>query len=69
MLCGKKYILEVFVGNPTRCYEGFQMAPHVFRNLFDKLKMMKLLRDSRDVSVEGVAMGLSILCHGLRVIE
>ena len=65
MLSGKAYILEVLVGNPSRCYEGFRMKPHVFRNLCDRMKMMGLLKDQRDVIVEeGVAMGLAILCHG-----
>lgn len=32
MLGEKQYILEVLVGNPTRCYESFRMKPHVFRN-------------------------------------
>ncbi|XP_055961841.1 protein ALP1-like [Mercurialis annua] len=69
MLSGKEYILEVLVGNPTRCYEGFRMKPHVFKNLCNRLKMMNLLHDAKDVSVEeGVAMGLSILCHGTRAL-
>lgn len=71
MLSGKQYILEVLVGNPTRCYESFRMKPHVFRNLCDRLKMMHVLQDSRNVSAEeGLAMGLSVLCHkiGQRVV-
>ena len=67
MFSGKAYILEVLVGNPSRCYEGFRMAPHVFRNLCDRMKMLRLLKDQRDVSVEeGVAMRLAILYHGTR---
>ncbi|PIA29519.1 hypothetical protein AQUCO_05900030v1 [Aquilegia coerulea] len=65
ILTGKEYILEVLEGNPTRCFESFRMKPHVFRNLCDRLKMMKVLQDQKDVSVEeGLAMGLAILGHG-----
>ena len=65
MLSGKAYIFEVLIGNSSRCYVGFHMKLHVFINLCDKIKMMGLLKDQRDVSVEkGVAMGLAILCHG-----
>ena len=67
MLSGKEYILEILVGNPNKCYEGFWIKPHVFKNLCDKLKMMNLLCDANNVSVEeGVAMALAILCHGTR---
>ncbi|PIA58824.1 hypothetical protein AQUCO_00500634v1 [Aquilegia coerulea] len=65
ILRGKEYILEVLEGNPTRCFESFRMKPHVFRNLCDRLKMIKVLQDQKDVSVEeGLAMGLAILGHG-----
>ncbi|PIA28380.1 hypothetical protein AQUCO_07000009v1 [Aquilegia coerulea] len=65
ILRGKEYILEVLEGNPTRCFESFRMKQHVFRNLCDRLKMMKVLQDQKDVSVEeGLAMGLAILGHG-----
>ena len=61
----RKYILGVLLENPTRCYEEFHMKPHIFTNLYDRLKMRNLLQDFRDVSVEeGVVMGLAILCHG-----
>ena len=64
-LTGREYIKEVLLRNPTRCYEGFRMRPHVFRTLCDRVRMMELLKDSREVSVEeGVAMALYILCHG-----
>ena len=67
MLSGKEYVREILCGNPTICYESFRMKPHVFWNLCDKLKMMELLKDTRDVSVEeGLAMSLRILCHGTR---
>lgn len=39
----------------------------MFLNLCDKLKMLSLLQDSMDVSVEeGLVMSLRILCHGTR---
>ncbi|KAL5699871.1 hypothetical protein ACHQM5_030707 [Ranunculus cassubicifolius] len=64
MLSGKNYIIEVLVGNPTRCFESFRMKPHVFMNLCVRLKMMGVLEDTKDVSAEeGLAMGLSILCQ------
>ena len=67
MLKGKACILEVLLGNLARCYENFQMSPHVSRNLCNQLKMMNLISDSRDVSVQkSVVMGLWILCHGIR---
>ena len=67
MLSGKEYIVEVLLGNPTRCYESFRMAPHVFVNLCNRLKLMGLLKDNKNVSVEeGVAMGLAVLCHSTR---
>ena len=45
--------------------KNFRMKPHVFKNWYDKMKMMGLLKDQRDISVEGVAIGLEILCHGI----
>ena len=67
MLSGKEYILKVLIENPSRCYEGFRMKSYVFKNLRDELKMMNLLCDANNVSVEeGVAMSLAILCHGTR---
>ena len=66
MLSEKVYTQEVLLGNPTRCYEVFRMRPHVFINLCDRLKMMNLLKHSRDVIVEqGLFMGLAILSHGV----
>lgn len=39
----------------------------MFLNLCDNLKMLGLLQDSSNVSIEeGLAMGLRILCHGTR---
>ncbi|GJZ51890.1 hypothetical protein Tco_0606405 [Tanacetum coccineum] len=52
MLSGKEYVREILCGNPIQCYESFRMKPHVFLNLCDKLKMMELLQDTSDVSVE-----------------
>ena len=43
MLQGRAYILEVLVENLTRCYENFHMRPHVFRNLYDQLKMISFI--------------------------
>lgn len=64
MLSGKEYVREVMCGHPATCYESFRMRRHVFLNLCDKLKMMDLLQDRKDVSVEeGLAMSLRILCH------
>ena len=40
------------------------MIPHVFLNLCDKLKMMDLLQDCKEISVEeGMTISLWILCH------
>ena len=65
MLSGKEYIREIMCGNPIQCYDAIRMKPHVFLNLCDKLKMMNLLQDCNEVSVEeGLAMSLRILCHG-----
>ena len=66
MQSGKEYIREILCGNPIQCYEAIRMKPHVFLNLCDKLKMMDLLQDCKEVSVEGLAMSLRILCHGTR---
>ena len=67
MLSGKEYIIEVLLENPIRCYESFRMAPHVFVNLYNRLKLMGLLKDNKNVSVvEGVVMGLAMLYHSTR---
>nr|XP_043639264.1 protein ALP1-like [Erigeron canadensis] len=64
-LSEKEYLREIVCGNPIQCYELFRMKPHVFLNLCDKLKLLGLLQDSRNVSIEeGMAMTLRILCHG-----
>lgn len=65
ILSGKEYTREILCGNPIQCYELFRMKPHVFLNLCDKLKLLGLLQDSRDVSVEeALGITLRILGHG-----
>ena len=51
MLSGKEYIVEVLLGNPTRYYKSFRMAPHVFVNLCNRLKLMVLLKDKKKILV------------------
>lgn len=59
MLNGKEYIRKILCGNPIQCYEAIRMKPHVFLNLCDKLKMIGLLQDRKEVSVEeGLSMSL-----------
>ncbi|XP_031402558.1 uncharacterized protein LOC116212121 [Punica granatum] len=51
-LQGRYYIEEV-LGNDTRCYENFNMNPHVFHNLCDTLRANCGIRNSRNgITVE-----------------
>ncbi|XP_023735049.1 uncharacterized protein LOC111882910 [Lactuca sativa] len=61
MLSGKEYIREILCGNPIQCYVAIRMKPHVLLNFCDKLKMMGLLQDRKEVSVEeGLSMTFAL---------
>ncbi|PKI70110.1 hypothetical protein CRG98_009497 [Punica granatum] len=67
-LQGRYYIEEV-LGNDTRCYENFNMNPHVFHNLCDTLRANCGIRNSRNgITVEEmVSMFLMVVAHSTRL--
>jgi len=64
-LTGHALVQEILQGNPTRCYEMFQMEKHIFHKLCIEL-VEHDLKSSKHMGVEEmVAMFLVVVGHGV----